>query len=205
MKFKIALLSILIHGCCYLSAYSAIEFTDLDFWQREHLENQELRISSYSRSLSYQLDIQPWASDPWENKSDTPWVEGVLRQVETEYSASSQMPVVQNREGIWITKGSNLTASAKMGLVSRYLSLWLEPHYAWHENQSLTNHPEGASQPSTSGSFRYPREIESYTDVTLHTGYLVLNLSNWYLLAGKDALRFGSGKHDNLHLSNSAE
>ncbi|MGK5094031.1 capsule assembly Wzi family protein [Deltaproteobacteria bacterium TL4] len=177
-----------------------IIFSDLDFWYFEHLENKELQGGE-----GIQLNTKPLVIHRWKKNQETPTTEFFLESVELEYSQSSFMPIVQKREGIWITKGNNGLVSTDFGMISKYLSIYIEPLYAYHENQSLEDHPEGNQQPITKGSYRYPSLAETYSEAMIHSGYLILHASNWYLFLGKDNLRFGAGKHDTLHLSNSAE
>ncbi|MGK5090823.1 capsule assembly Wzi family protein [Deltaproteobacteria bacterium TL4] len=174
--------------------------SSLDFWYFEHLENQELRGGK-----SRQLSTRPIVLNPWKDQANASSMEFQWDSYEFEYSYSSLMPVIQNREGNWISQGSNLLVTTGFTGLMPHASIWLEPKLSFHENQSLEDYPEGRVKTGTPGNIRYPKKEETFTEVEVHTGYLIFNLSNWYLFLGKDNLRFGTGKHDTLHLSNSAK
>ncbi len=200
LKNRIVLISLLvvfIPG----AARSATLLSGLDFWYFEHLENQELRGGK-----SVQLNTKPLPVDPWDGKEEVRESAIMLQQVRLETSYSSQMPVVQQREGVWISRGGNLQFSAEMGFINDFMTLWIEPQVSFHENRTLEDYPEGRTQPISSGGIiRYPEAVDSYSTTSLHTAYLLVPFSNWYFFLGKDNLILGAGKHDTLHLGNSAE
>ena len=178
----------------------ATSLTPLEFWFYERLENEELRGGTVLQLNTKPFDFSVLSGHPANSQSGF-----VLESMGGEYTFATQAPKIQQREGIWTGKGQNLVFRSRMGWVSEHASLWVEPVVAWHENRSLDDHPEGRPQPVTRGSYRYPKPDGSYTMLSANSAFALIPFSNWYLFLGTDNLRFGGGKHDSLHLSNSAE
>jgi len=180
------------------TAGAQIVLSDLNFWKFEHTENEELRGGP-----AVQLNTRPLVEKIAE-KDNEPLFH--LRKIGFEYTSSSNIPSNQQREGIWITKGDNYHFYSEMGLVDEDYTIWIEPKMIASENLSLDEHPEGAFHPRSGDHIlRYPEESEAYAKGFLHSGYGLFPFANWYLFLGKDNQKFGTGKHDSLHFSNSAE
>ena len=181
---------------------SAASLTPMDFWFYEHLENQKLRqssIQSYFQPV-LQLNTRPFTPHVSSSTAQEGWI---LEQASAEYGVSTEMPHVQARSGAWMSKGNNLILNARMGWTSETISFWAEPQVRWHENQNL-KYTDSAAQPVTQ-SFRAPQESGSFSKAELHRAFLLLTWKNLLVQAGKDNLRFGTGKRGTLHLSNNTE
>lgn len=177
--------------------YSYVLLSDIDFWTIEHLENQELR-----GGVAHQLNTRPLLTNTLDNQDDFGFI---FKSLQLEISSSTLLPIIQNREGIWISNGNNFLLTTELGFVSNSFSLWIEPLFSYHENRSMTNYSEGATHPISGNNItRYPDSNDAYSVATFKSAYLMVPFSNWYFFLGKDALQFGAGKHDTLHLTNSA-
>ena len=119
MSFTTKVKSIVVIGCSLIllggstsDSLAAVLLSGLDFWQYEHLENEELR-----GGLSLQLNTRPLVIDPLQvGENNDPGI--LLKKIRLENSASTLMPVVQKREGIWISRGNNLALSGELGYVT---------------------------------------------------------------------------------------
>ncbi|NQU64604.1 MAG: hypothetical protein HQ517_10030 [SAR324 cluster bacterium] len=181
-------------------SFAAVHFSEIDFWTLEHLENRELRGGRV-----YQLNTRPVLQDSVENDDQTADSGLKLYSMQAEYSFSSLLPVIQNREGAWISSGNNIRLTAELGFANDDFSFWIEPRLSYHENRSMADYAEGRIQPiSNNNSFRYPDNTGSYSEAVLQSASLIIPFSNWYMFLGKDSQQFGAGKHDTLHFSNSA-
>ena len=191
--FKIVSLSLFSFLFWTQTGFAQIILQDLDFWRYERLENEALHSNQGIQLLT----------KPLVQKLDN--TEGFFfGDFHLEASYSSQMPSVQNREGKWITKGVNGYISLQTGYFTDWLSLVFEPLLSTHSNESLLDYPEGKKQPQTEAN-RYPSKTDSYTREGFHSFYALIPFGKWYFFVGKDHLKFGAGKHDTLHLSNSIE
>jgi hypothetical protein len=187
---------LLLIGLFSFDSQAAIRLSGLDFWYFEDLENQALRGGEYR-----QLNTRPLAL-----RFDDPSQTGVVvERIRLEYGHSDGMGQIQNRQGTWLTGGDNLVVDAEFGYLGDHLTLWFQPRVSRHQNQYTDRYQRGATHPNHRGTiFRQPRGDEAYSQAGFASAYWLLPLSNAYVFLGKDPLRFGAGKHDTLHLSDSA-
>ncbi|MDH5561778.1 MAG: capsule assembly Wzi family protein, partial [Deltaproteobacteria bacterium] len=185
----------------YGHVHAAYYYSDLDFWRYEHLENKELRGGK-----SVQLNTKPLLVNTSDDKRFIDEGSFYFGNIRTEFHYSSFMPLIEQQEGIWTTRGNNYQIQAELSILTDDFTLWMRPSVSYHQNSSLEAYPEGRYMPiSYNHKNRYPSKEGSFQYLSFQASYILLPFNNWYFFMGKDSLRFGSGKHDSLHLSNSSK